>query len=120
MTLTDTLLKDFTESLVIMDRKTVADGFGGFNVVWQEGAEFSAALTSAQNGTAKIAEAITETKVYKVVTEVTVTLLKDMYFKRTKDGTVFRVIRNNADKLTPDDSAIPMRATEAEITELPT
>lgn len=120
MTLDDTLLKEFTENLVIMDRTTIADGFGGFNVVWQEGATFTAALTSSQNGTAKIAEAITATKIFKVVTETTVTLLKDMYFKRLKDGTVFKILRNNTDKLTPDNSAISMRATEAEITELPT
>lgn len=116
----NTLLSEFAEMLVIMDRTTVSDGFGGFNVVWKEGAPFTGALTSSQNGTAKIAEAITETKTFKLVTDTAVTLLKDMYFKRISDGTFFRVMRNNTDKLAPDDSPISLRATEAELTELPT
>lgn len=120
MTLENTLLKDFTETLVIMDRTTAPDGYGSYNTVWKEGAPFSGALTSSQNGTAEIAEAIKEKKSFTIVTETNVTLMKDMYFKRVKDGTYFRVMRNNTDKLTPNDSSIPMRATEAEITELPT
>lgn len=120
MTLQGTLLETYVKSLVMMDRITVPDGYGGFEVQWKEGAEFKASVIDPQSNQAKIAEAVRETKRYTIVTETNVTLLKDDYFKRVDDGTVFRVVKSNTDTPTPADSAVPMRVTEAEITELPT
>jgi hypothetical protein len=119
MTLEDTILSDFTEKFVMMDETTTVDSYGSIVPVWQEGAEFKAALTAPQSGTAEIAEAIKEKKSFNVVTETNITLKQGKFFKRVSDGTVFKVLRDNTDKLTPNNSAIPMRATEAEITELP-
>lgn len=119
MTLADTMLKDFTEEFVMMDETTMIDSFGSIVPVWKEGAPFKAALTAPQNGTAEIAEAIREKKSFKLVTETNITLKQGKFFKRVSDGVVFKVLRDNTDKLTPNDSSIPMRATEAEITELP-
>lgn len=119
MTLTSTILNDFTEQFIMMDEITKIDSYGSIVPVWQEGAHFQAALTAPQSGTAEIAEAIREKKSFKVVTETNITLKQGKFFKRGSDGVVFKVLRDNTDKLTPNSSSIPMRATEAEITELP-
>ena len=119
MTLESTLLNDYTENFVLMDETTTIDSYGSIVPVWKEGATFKAALTAPQNGTAEIAEAIREKKSFNVVTETNITLKQGKFFKRLSDGVVFKVLRDNTDKLTPNNSGIPMRYTEAEITELP-
>lgn len=119
MNFDDTVMKDYQTELVMLDRTTVKDGYGGFEVKWVEGAEFTAVVTAPQSGTADIANALTEKKTYKVVTGTNVTLRKDDYFKRVSDGKAFKVLNDNTDRLAPDDSMLQMRVTSAEEVELP-
>lgn len=119
MTLGNTILKDFTETIALMDETTSIDEYGSIIPVWKEGATFNAALTAPSSGTVEIAEAIKEKKTFKIVTETNITLKQGKFLKRLSDGTIFRVINDNTNKLTPNDSYIPMRAAEVEITELP-
>lgn len=115
----ETIMKDYQKSLVMLDRRTVPDGYGGFTVEWQEGAPFTAVVTQPKAGTADIAQAITEKKTYTVVTATNITLNKDDYFRSVADGRNFRVMSSNADRLAPDDSELQMRVTTAEEVELP-
>lgn len=119
MNFNDTIMKDYQENLVMLDRRTVPDGFGGFKIAWTEGAEFTAVMTQPNSGTAEIAQAITESKTYKIVTGTNITLNKDDYFKRIRDGKTFKVLNGNTDRLAPDDSELQMRVTTAEKVELP-
>lgn len=119
MTLPNTIMKSLTETYVMMDETTTVDSYGSIIPVWKDGAEFKATLTAPQSGTAEIAEAIREKKTYRVVTEANITLKQGKFFKRLSDGTVFKVLKDNTDKVTPDGSAVPMRFTDAEISELP-
>lgn len=119
MTLKETLMKDYKDDFVIMDKTTSIDSFGSIVPVWKDGARFKAAITSSDSEIANIAEAIKEKKTFKFVTEIAITLKQGEFFKRLSDGAVFKVLYDNTNQLTPKDSAIPMRATEAEITELP-
>lgn len=115
----ETIMKDYQESLVMLDRRTVPDGYGGFTTQWVEGAPFTAVMTQPSSGSAEIAQAITESKTYKVVTGTNITLNKDDYFRRVRDGRSFKVLNGNTDRLAPDDSALQMRVTTAEEVELP-
>ena len=115
----ETIMKDFQENLVMLDRRTVPDGYGGFTVEWVEGAAFTAVMTQPQSGSAEIADAITERKTYKVVTGTNITLNKDDYFRRIRDGKIFKILNGNTDRLAPDDSELQMRVTTAEEVTLP-
>lgn len=119
MNFNETIMKDYQEQLVMLDRTTVPDGYGGFTVEWVEGAEFTAVMIQPQSGTADIAKAITQTKQYKIVTGTNITLHKDDYFRRVKDGKNFKILSDNTDRLAPDDSELQMRATTAEEVTLP-
>lgn len=115
----ETIMKDFQENLVMLDRRTVPDGYGGIKTQWVDGAEFTAVMTQPQSGSAEIADAITESKTYKVVTGTNITLNKDDYFRRVRDGKTFKILNGNADRLAPDDSELQMRVTTAEEVTLP-
>ncbi len=119
MNFDDTIMKDYQEELVMLDRTTVSDGYGGFTVVWQEGAKFTAVMTQPQSGSADIAKAITQTKQYKIVTGTNILLNKDDYFRRKSDGKNFKIMNSNYDRLAPDDSTLQWRATSAEEVDLP-
>lgn len=115
----ETIMKDFQENLVMLDRRTVPDGYGGIKTQWVDGAEFTAVMTQPQSGSAEIADAITESKTYKVVTGTNIALNKDDYFRRVRDGKTFKILNGNADRLAPDDSELQMRVTTAEEVALP-
>lgn len=115
----ETIMKDYQESLVMLDRRTVPDGLGGFTVEWQDGAPFTAVMTQPNSGTAEIAQAIAESKTYKIVTATNITLHKDDYFRRVRDGKTFKILNGNTDRLAPDDSELQMRVTTAEEVTLP-
>lgn len=115
----ETIMKDYQESLVMLDRRTVPDGLGDFKTVWQDGAPFTAVMTQPNSGTAEIAQAIAESKTYKIVTATNITLNKDDYFRRVRDGKTFKILNGNTDRLAPDDSELQMRVTTAEEVTLP-
>lgn len=115
----ETIMKDFQENLVMLDRRTVPDGYGGIKTQWVDGAGFTAVMTQPQSGSAEIADAITESKTYKVVTGTNITLNKDDYLRRVRDGKTFKILNGNADRLAPDDSELQMRVTTAEEVTLP-
>lgn len=114
-----TVLEDFQENLVMLDKTTTADDYGGIKRVWVDGAKFIAAMTQPQNISAEIAQALTAKKSYKVITETGVTLSSGDYFRRARDGKTFMIVNGNDDRLAPDDSELQMRAATAEETELP-
>lgn len=119
MNFNDTVMKDYQENLVMLDRRTVPDGYGGFTVEWVDGAAFTAVMTQPQSGTAEIAQAITESKTYKIVTGTNITLNKDDHFRRVRDGKTFQILNGNTDRLAPDDSELQMRVTTAKEVVLP-
>lgn len=121
MSLTDTILNDFSETVYMMDETTVSDGYGGFDVVWAEGASFTAAITPDTTLTAQIAQAETEIKRYRITTLGNITLLAGKYVKRMVDGSTYKVLQSNTDRLTPNDSELHgIRSTTIERVVLPT
>ena len=113
------LLDDYMENCVMIDKTTVSDGRGGFDYAFVEGAEFQAAITLDNSIQAKIAEQQGVTGVYKVTTTKSINLQYHDIFKRSSDSKVFRVTSDGDDKKTPVSATLNMRQVSAEEYTLP-
>lgn len=115
------LLTEAMTNCILMDRRTVPDGFGGYKTIWSEGAEISAAIVKDTSMQAKVAEAQGVKSLYTITTVKALNLQFHDVFKRTSDGRFFRVTSNGDDKATPASATIDMRQVSAEeLEELPT
>lgn len=121
MSMTDTILNEFSETVCIMDKRTVPDGLGGIISNYINGAEFMAAIVPDVSTTAQIAQAQSEIKRYRITTPDTITLTEGDYIKRLTNGETYKILHTNTDKLAPDSSAISgIRSTTMERVKLPT
>ncbi len=108
------LIDDFTSKCVMMDKKSVPDGYGGFNPTWVPGAKFNAAITLDNSIEARVAEKQGTTGIYTVTTTKNINLQYHDVFKRLPDGKIFRVTSDGDDKLTPTSAYLNMRQVSAE------
>lgn len=113
------LLDDYMENCVMIDKTTVSDGRGGFDYAFVEGAEFQAAITLDNSIQAKIAEQQGVTGIYSVTTQKSINLQYHDIFRRSSDGKVFRVTSDGDDKKTPPSATLNMRQVSAEEYTLP-
>ena len=113
------LLQEMTVPCVMLNKRKVSDGAGGFYTEWSEGAEFFSAITYNNSVQAKIAEKQGVTNLYTVTAAKNVELEYHDVFKRVKDGKVFRVTSDGADNSTPNAASINMMQVSAEEWELP-
>lgn len=105
---------------VMLDKRTVSDGIGGYKITYVEGAEFSAAITLDTSIQARVAEKQGVTALYTVTTSRVLNLQYHDIFRRKSDNKVFRVTSDGDDKLTPPSATLDMRQVSAEEYELPT
>lgn len=113
------LLDDYMENCIMLDKRTVSDGYGGYTTEWTEGAPFKSAITLDTSVEAKRAEKEGVTGLYTVTTSRALNLQYHDVFKRLKDGKIFRVKSDGDDKLTPPSATLDMRQVSAEEFELP-
>ncbi len=113
------LLDDYMENCVMIDKTSVSDGRGGFDYAFVEGAEFQAAITLDNSIQAKIAEQQGVTGIYSVTTQKSINLQYHDIFRRSSDGKVFRVTSDGDDKKTPPPATLNMRQVSAEEYTLP-
>ena len=113
------LLTDAFEEFVMMDRSTVADGYGGFVSVWTESAGLEAAATFDSSVEARVAAVQGVTGLYTITTTKAVTLQYHDVCKRLSDGKIFRVTSDGADRKTPRLATLDMRQVNAEEWSLP-
>lgn len=114
------LLQEAMDKCVMIDRRTVSDGRGGFETVWTDGAEFNAAVVFDSSMEARRAEAQGVTALYTVTTTRAVNLQYHDVFRRKSDGKIFRVTSDGDDKKTPLSAGLDMRQVSAEEWALPT
>lgn len=112
------LLDEWMEKCIMYDRTTVPDGYGGYTIVWKEGAEFKGAITLDTSVEAKRAEKEGVTGLYTVTTSKALNLQYHDVFKRASDGKIFRVTSDGDDKHTPNSASLDMRQVSAEEWEL--
>lgn len=113
------LFETFMEPCVMIDRRTVDDGLGGFEYKWVEGATFSAAIVKDSTLAARVAEKQGVTEVYTVTVRKGVTLQFHDVFKRLSDNATFRVTSNIVDSESPDVATFEIGQVTAERWELP-
>lgn len=112
------LLTEQMEECVIVDRVTVADGYGGYTNKWQDGAEISCAIVFDSSMQARIGEAAGVKSLYTITTQKNVNLQYHQVIRRIRDGKIFRITSDGDDKHTPASATLNMRQVTAEEWEL--
>jgi hypothetical protein len=107
------------EDCVILDKKTVPDGYGRYTTQWTEGAPFEAAIVFDTSIEARRAEGEGVSSLYTVTTKKSLTLEYHDVFKRISDNKIFRVTSDGDDKFTPASAGLNMRQVTAEEWSLP-
>ena len=108
------LLTDMMEPFVMLDKRSVSDGLGGFTREWIEGAEFQAAAVLDNSTAARVGAMQGLTSLYTVTTPRNINLQFHEVFKRVRDGKIFRATSDGDDKATPKNAALDMRQVSAE------
>lgn len=108
------LLEQAMEPCVLMDKRTVPDGYGGYRTEYVAGASFDAAIVFDTSIQARTAEKQGVTSLYTVTTARALTLEYHDVFRRVRDGKVFRVTSDGDDKYTPASATLDMRQVTAE------
>lgn len=108
------LIDEFMEDFILIDKVTSDDGYGGIEENWSEGATIKAALVIDSSTQAKIAQKEGVLDVYTITTRKNVNLGLHQVLKRMSDGQLFRVTSSGNDKKTPKSSNIDMRQVSAE------
>lgn len=113
------LLDEYMEKCIMLDKTTVSDGYGGYTTTWKEGAEFYSAIVIDSSIEAKRAEKEGVTGIYTVTTSKALNLQYHDVFKRVSDNKIFRVTSDGDDKRTPASATLDMRQVSAEEYTLP-
>lgn len=108
------LIAEFSSSCVVMEKKRVPDGEGGFTVDWAEGAEFKAAITFDNSMEARAAEKQGVTSTYTVTAPKNAKLEYHDVIKRLTDGKIFRITSDGDDVQTPERATFQFMQVTAE------
>lgn len=108
------LLLEAMENCIMLDKRTTADGYGGYITSWVEGADFPAAVVLNNSIEARVAEQQGVTALYTITTKKTMNLQYHDVFKRVSDGKIFRVTSDGDDDKTPNSAGLDMRQVSAE------
>ena len=108
------LLSEAMEACTLLDKRTVADGYGGYETTWTDGAAFTAAIVLDTSMQARTAEKAGVTALYTVTTSKALNLQYHDVFRRDSDRKIFRVTSDGDDKRTPTSAGLDMRQVTAE------
>lgn len=108
------LLSSAMENCILLDKKTVSDGRGGYITTWEDGADFKAAVTFDTSMQARVGEAQGVKALYTITTEKALNLQYHDILRREADGKIFRVTSDGDDKHTPKSAGLNMRQVTAE------
>lgn len=108
------LLTQAMEDVVMLEKKRVSDGEGGFITEWTEGVQFQAAITFDSSMQSRIAEKQGVSSRYTITTNKSAKLEFHDVIKRLRDGKIFRVTSDGDDKQTPDVASFQFLQVTAE------
>ena len=114
------LIEGFLQPCVMLEKKRVPDGLGGFEASWADGDEFDAAIVKDKSLQARVAEKQGVSSVYTITTAQGVALEYHEVFRRVSDGAIFRVTSDYTDSRPPDVATFDFEQVTAERWELPT
>lgn len=108
------LLTQAMEDVVMLEKKRVPDGEGGFTTSWVDGVQFKAAINFDSSMEARTAEKAGVTSLYTVTVPLNCKLEYHDVFSRLRDGKVFRVTSDGDDKITPPVASFQFAQVTAE------
>lgn len=108
------LLDDFARTCVLMEKRRVPDGAGGYMVQWEEGAEFTNYQALDTSMEARIAEKQGVTSLYSALVDKDFPIEYNDVFKDTETGQTYRVTSNPEEKVAPRSSTLPLKYFTAE------
>lgn len=113
------LIDEYMTACVLMDKRSVPDGLGGFRYEYTDGAPFSAAVVKDSTMQARMAEKSGVTELYTVTVYKGAALAYHDIFRRVSDGALFRVTSNTTDSETPARASFQVGQVTAERWEMP-
>ena len=108
------LLSQAMEDVVMLEKRRVPDGEGGFTTGWEDGVQFKAAINFDSSMEARTAEKAGVTSLYTVTVPLNCGLEYHDVFRRLRDGKVFRVTSDGDDKITPPSASFQFAQVTAE------
>ena len=99
----------------MLDKRTTADGLGGVDVTFVDGAHFKAGIVAKQSTTAQIAYQQGVKALYVIAFDPRVVLSPGDMVKRLGDGKVFRVTSDSRDMTTPKQAHLKLSQVTAEV-----
>ena len=108
------LLFDSMTPVMLLEKKRVPDGEGGFLTEWTDSVEFLAAITFDNSMEGRVAEKQGVTSLYTVTTKQGATLEYHDVIRRLSDGKVFRITSDGDDKKTPAMASFHVQQVTAE------
>ena len=112
------LLDDFARTCVLLEKKRVPDGAGGYKVEWTEGIEFVNHQSRDTTMEARIAENQGVSSVYSALVEKALPIEYGDYFKDKEAGTIYRVTSRPEEKESPKSASFALKYFTAERAEL--
>ena len=113
------LLDEMKVACVLLEKRRVIDGEGGFKTTWVEGAKFMARIVLNTSIEAQAAEKQGVTGVFTVTTYKAAMLDYHDIFRRQYDGKIFRVTSDGGEKVTPARATFQTSVVTAEEYTLP-
>ena len=108
------LLTQAMEDVVLMEKKRVPDGEGGFTTDWVDGVQFKAAISFDSSMQARTAEKAGVPSLYTVTVPINAKLEYHDVLKRIRDGKVFRITSDGDDVITPESASFQFGQVTAE------
>ena len=108
------LLTQAMEDVVMLEKKRVPDGEGGFTTKWEDGVQFKAAINFDSSMEAHTEEKAGVTSLYTVTVPLNCKLEYHDVFRRLRDGKVFRVTSDGDDKIPPPSASFQFAQVTAE------
>lgn len=103
------LIDEYMENFVIIDKGTAEDGYGGVETRYTDGATIQAALSFDNSGEAKIAQALNATVNYTITVKKNIDLDFHTILRRETNGQYYIVVNNGDDNKTPASATLNMK-----------
>lgn len=113
------LLDEYSDEYVVVNKLVTDDGYGGQKNVWQDGATFKAALSQASQNEITVAQAMGEHITHTMLIDKQYNFDYHTVLKRKSDKKIFRVISRGDEIYTPASSGLNKRKISCEEWEIP-
>lgn len=113
-------LRDMYEKLVVVEKRTIPDGLGGYEVAYVEGAEFMGSITLDSSIEAKVAEQNGMKSVFTLVVDSSLPIERNDTLKRKSTNEYFRLTSNPNDTLVKTQMDGELKSASIERFEIPT